>query len=296
MSQNITDVDAFTEPVTAPATGEAADQATFLAGLQHLANRTRYLYNRLGQIPTLAANKILARASTGATEGKDSTDFTLTMLARATAVAWLDALNTKGADIAAAASTNIAGATGGLVHVTGDASITALGTAAAGVRRVVVFDGAATLTHNGTSLILPNGDDVTATAGDVAEFVSEGSGNWRLVGYQSGTLALYQDVVFPADALSPEVYQAGNDGNDLTIRAQDDTAKIGGDLHLLGGLGDTEDGGTFVGRSAGKLGFFEGAGNVKYAVSGSTIDGTALQSLLDALTAYGLIINETNDS
>jgi hypothetical protein len=74
-------------------------------------------------------------------------------------------------------------ATGNTVHITGTTTITSFGTAAAGVERKVVFDGALTLTHNATSLILPTGANITTAAGDAAVFVSEGSGNWRCHAY-----------------------------------------------------------------------------------------------------------------
>lgn len=90
----------------------------------------------------------------------------------------------KGTNIASAATTNIGAATGNLVHITGTTTITALGTVQAGTRRVVVFDGVLTLTHNATSLILPTGANITTAAGDIATFVSEGSGNWRCAVYQ----------------------------------------------------------------------------------------------------------------
>jgi hypothetical protein len=90
----------------------------------------------------------------------------------------------KGANIASAATTDIGAATGNLVHITGTVTITSLGTAQAGARRVVIFDGALILTHNATSLILPGGANITTAAGDSAVFVSESSGNWRCAGYQ----------------------------------------------------------------------------------------------------------------
>lgn len=102
-----------------------------------------------------------------------------------TAYAANDALHVKGADIASAGTTNLATATGVYVHVTGTTTITAFGTAAAGVVRVVRFAGALTLTHNATSLILPGGANITTAANDVAVMVSEGSGNWRCVTYQN---------------------------------------------------------------------------------------------------------------
>jgi hypothetical protein len=89
----------------------------------------------------------------------------------------------KGSNIASAATTDIGAATGNLVHITGTTTITALGTIQAGTRREVVFDGILILTHNATSLILPTGANVTTAVGDCAEFISEGSGNWRCTSY-----------------------------------------------------------------------------------------------------------------
>ena len=67
--------------------------------------------------------------------------------------------------------------------ITGTTTITGLGAAPAGTVRNVYFGGALTLTHNGTSLILPTGANITTAAGDRASFVSLGSGNWRCVSY-----------------------------------------------------------------------------------------------------------------
>jgi hypothetical protein len=90
----------------------------------------------------------------------------------------------QGAAIASASTTNIGGNTDGYyLHITGTTTITSFGTVAAGVSRVVVFDAALTLTYNATSLILPGLANITTAAGDVAEFVSEGSGNWRCTRY-----------------------------------------------------------------------------------------------------------------
>jgi hypothetical protein len=90
----------------------------------------------------------------------------------------------KGANIASAATTNIAAATGNFVWITGTTTITGLGTAQAGARRIVRFAGSLTLTHNATSLILPTGANIVTAANDCATFVSEGSGNWRCTQYQ----------------------------------------------------------------------------------------------------------------
>lgn len=95
----------------------------------------------------------------------------------------LGKVGAKGSDLASASTTNLANATGWYVHITGTTAITALGTVAAGQVFVLEFDGALTLTHNGTSLILPGAANLTTAAGDVAVMVSEGSGNWRCASY-----------------------------------------------------------------------------------------------------------------
>lgn len=96
----------------------------------------------------------------------------------------------KSADIASATTPDITGTTttsGGYIHITGTTQIDGFATATAGIRRKIVFDGALQLTHNGTSMILPSAANITTVANDCAEFVSEGSGNWRCVNYVRAT-------------------------------------------------------------------------------------------------------------
>jgi len=90
----------------------------------------------------------------------------------------------QGSDISSATTTDIGAATGNYVEVTGTTTITGLGTVQAGTRRVVRFTGALTLTYNATSLILPGNANISTAAGDVAEFLSLGSGNWVCTRYQ----------------------------------------------------------------------------------------------------------------
>lgn len=94
------------------------------------------------------------------------------------------ALASVGADIASAGTTDI-GAVSGLSHtITGTTTITNLGTVSAGIWKVLTFAGVLTLTHNGTSLILPGAANITTAAGDVAVVQSLGSGNWKCWMYQ----------------------------------------------------------------------------------------------------------------
>jgi len=101
--------------------------------------------------------------------------------------------------IASAATTNIGAANAEYLSVSGTTTITAFDTVTAGIYRVLQFQGALTLTHNGTSLILPGAASITTAAGDVAGFVSLGSGNWRCQWYQRASGAA---VVTPAATTS----------------------------------------------------------------------------------------------
>lgn len=87
------------------------------------------------------------------------------------------------ASIASAATVNIGAAAASVIHITGTTTITAFDAAIAGLERVLIFDGSLTLTHNATSLILPNGANIVTSAGNSAIFVSEGSGNWRCISF-----------------------------------------------------------------------------------------------------------------
>lgn len=84
--------------------------------------------------------------------------------------------------VASAATTNIGGADGLRVAITGTTTITSFGTVAHRLRHVR-FSGALTLTHNATSLILPTGANITTAAGDTCMAISDGSGNWRVHHY-----------------------------------------------------------------------------------------------------------------
>lgn len=85
--------------------------------------------------------------------------------------------------IASAATTDLSTLREGVVTVTGTTTITALGTVAAGVKKWLVFSGVLTLTHNGTSLILPTAANITTAAGDACCMLSLGSGNWKCLAY-----------------------------------------------------------------------------------------------------------------
>lgn len=85
--------------------------------------------------------------------------------------------------VASASTTNIGAAASNIINISGTTTITAFDTIADGAERWCIFAGVLTLTHNGTSLILPTAANIVTAAGDVAVFVSKGSGNWKCTHY-----------------------------------------------------------------------------------------------------------------
>lgn len=89
----------------------------------------------------------------------------------------------KASTLAAGSTVNLALASGNYMHISGTGTINSFGTCPAGARFILMFEAAATLTYNATSLIIPGGTTRTVVSGDCCMIVSEGSGNWRIVGY-----------------------------------------------------------------------------------------------------------------
>lgn len=141
---------------------------------------------------TLTINGVLAGTPTGGT--LNLSNCTITFPGE------VGKIGIVGTSIASASSINIGAATGQSVHITGTTTITALGTATAGVIRTLIFDGNLILTYNATSLLLPSSANFSTLAGDVMTLISLGSGNWKCIGYQriSGIVISANTAVQPA--------------------------------------------------------------------------------------------------
>lgn len=88
------------------------------------------------------------------------------------------------ATIASASTTDLGSSDSQSITVSGTIAITSFGsTAPTGAVKFVRFSGALTLTHNATSLIMPNGVSVKTVSGDMLIARHEGSGNWRVLDY-----------------------------------------------------------------------------------------------------------------
>ncbi len=93
---------------------------------------------------------------------------------------------TAGVTIASSATTDVLGASSPFVTVSGTGTITSLGTGANRLR-IIRFSGAATLTHNATSLILPGGANIVTANGDTMLIASDASSNARVITYQKAS-------------------------------------------------------------------------------------------------------------
>lgn len=95
-------------------------------------------------------------------------------------------LTTGLATIASSTTTDLGSVPYQCITVSGTTTITSLGsTAPIGAIKEVTFSGALQVTHNATSLILKDATSFTTSAGDCLRFRHEGSGNWRMIGFQN---------------------------------------------------------------------------------------------------------------
>lgn len=98
--------------------------------------------------------------------------------------------------LSSAATTDLSTVSSVGVNITGNTTITSLGTGAY-LFRIVKFAAALTLTYNASSLILPTNANILTAAGDTFISVSDGSGNWTVVNYSRATGATLSLVPTP---------------------------------------------------------------------------------------------------
>ena len=88
-------------------------------------------------------------------------------------------------------TTDLGSVPNAVITVTGPGPIYSFGsTAPAGIIKVIQFDGATQIVNNSVSMILPGGADINAIAGDMAFAVALGSGNWKIMFFQSAACAV----------------------------------------------------------------------------------------------------------
>lgn len=89
----------------------------------------------------------------------------------------------KGASIASGSELTL-GTTGNFHHVTGNVTINSISNKQHGTRMLLYFNSNPLLAHS-ASLVLPNATDIQVLPGTLYEFISEGSGNWRMLNNDS---------------------------------------------------------------------------------------------------------------
>lgn len=94
----------------------------------------------------------------------------------------------KGSDLSSATGLTL-GSDGNAFDITGTTAITSISTRGVGAIILLHFDGALTLTHHSTNLVLPDGENITTAAGDVAVLHEYASADWRLVSYSRADAA-----------------------------------------------------------------------------------------------------------
>lgn len=115
----------------------------------------------------------------------------------------------RGSDIASASTLSLPAAGGGVFNVTGTTGVTGISSALGGRCIKLRFAGALTLTHNGTSFILPGAANITTVAGDTAEFINEGAAdaagsNWRCFNYERSSGSSLNNTDFIATQANQE--------------------------------------------------------------------------------------------
>jgi hypothetical protein len=98
-------------------------------------------------------------------------------------------------NVASATTTDLCSVNPAYLNVTGATTITGFGsTCPTGTWKRIQFSGALTLTYNATSLIIQTAANVTTAAGDTADVVALGSGNWIVTAYHRATGAALSTV------------------------------------------------------------------------------------------------------
>lgn len=119
----------------------------------------------------------------------------------------------KGADVASA-SDLLVNIDGTIFDVTGTTTIDTIASKGIGTVIKLHFDGALTLTHHATNLILPSVANITTAAGDEAEFYEYASADWRCTSYTKATGTSVKGVALNADG-------------GVTFEDTDDSAAVG---------------------------------------------------------------------
>ena len=134
-------------------------------------------------------------------------------------------LASVGANIASSANPDV-GAVVGLYHtVTGNATITGLGsTATAGIWKILEFSGTPPLVHS-TALSLPSAATIQAAAGDIGIFFCEATSQWKCVSYSkaSGNASITGTETLTNKTLTAPALNGALSGDSIAAQAEMET-------------------------------------------------------------------------
>lgn len=136
----------------------------------------------------------------------DGTNFILTNPAITGGMA---ILASRGTTLASASTVDLGAADSDYVEISGTTTITSFGSTTTRNHVWVKFQGALTLTHNGTSLILPSGANILTAAGDRAEFVRISGSNWQCLNYERASGA----PLLGASSIDTQIFTASGTWN-----------------------------------------------------------------------------------
>jgi microcystin-dependent protein len=134
--------------------------------------------------------------------------------------------------IASGGTTDLGANTGLIQEISGTTTITSLGTVSAGIWKIVRFQGALTLTHNASSLILPGGANITTAAGDIMLAYSRGSGNWTVPFYQQASGSPWYSAALLGTALNALTEDTDPDYGADFVASYDDSASTSKKIKL----------------------------------------------------------------
>lgn len=150
--------------------------------------------------------------------------------------------------IASAATTDLGTVSTHRAQITGTTGITSFGTGV-NLMRLIRFSGVLTITHNGTSLILPNAINITTAAGDMALVTSDASGNWRMHWFSRATgVPLYESAFGGIRNLELSVSNASN-ALTIALKTEAGNDPTGGDPIVAFFPSATEGSGTLTRRT-----------------------------------------------
>lgn len=202
------------------------------------------------------------------------------------------------ATIASASTTDLGGADGESVRVTGTTTINSFGTAYAGCKREVSFAGALTLV-NSANIILPRGVNLVTVAEDVYTFRCTAPGVWRLVSGWRDSLAVRRDGDTMTGALTvPNLTVTGTANNgQVTSNGNNPNPGIGIDTFAYRSFG-AFGGGYGIVDTPYNIGLYSNFGsfNIGFGASGGVLSSKlTLDRTSGDLTVTGNLISNSDE-